>query len=83
MAVIEYKVNDNTYTNQPVGIGSINDSQIMWGTTTYVHCNLIISDDGTKVYYFAEEVYKKVLSRVYRGYVKSINIVAFRYTEFD
>lgn len=82
-AIITYMVGDTPYNNDRSGIGSINDSQLLIGTFARIHCNLTISDDGTKVYYSAEEIYKKVLSTVYRGYVKSINIVAFRYTEFD
>lgn len=82
-AVITYMVDDTPYNNDRNGIGSINDSQLLIGTLARIHCNLTISDDGTKVYYSAEEIYKKVGVLHYKGYVKSINIVVFRYTEFD
>jgi hypothetical protein len=82
-AIITYMVDDTPYNNDRSGIGSISDSQLLIGTLARIHCNLTISDDGTKVYYSAEEIYKKVGSLHYKGYVKSINIVVFRYTEFD
>lgn len=82
-AIITYMVDDTPYNNDRNGIGSINDSQLLIGTLARIHCNLTISDDGTKVYYSAEEIYKKVGVLHYKGYVKSINIVVFRYTEFD
>ena len=82
-AIITYMVDDTPYNNDRNGIGSISDSQLLIGTLARIHCNLTISDDGTKVYYSAEEIYKKVGLRHYKGYVKSINIVVFRYTEFD
>lgn len=82
-AIITYMVDDTPYNNDRSGIGSINDSQLLIGTLARIHCDLTISDDGTKVYYSAEEIYKKVGVLHYKGYVKSINIVVFRYTEFD
>lgn len=82
-AIITYMVDDTPYNNDRSGIGSISDSQLLIGTLARIHCNLTISDDGTKVYYSAEEIYKKVGLLHYKGYVKSINIVVFRYTEFD
>lgn len=82
-AIITYMVDDTPYNNDRSGIGSISDGQLLIGTLARIHCNLTISDDGTKVYYSAEEIYKKVGLRHYKGYVKSINIVVFRYTEFD
>lgn len=82
-AIITYMVDDTPYNNDRSGIGSISDSQLLIGTFARIHCNLTISDDGTKVYYSAEEIYKKVGLLHYKGYVKSINIVVFRYTEFD
>lgn len=82
-AIITYMVDDTPYNNDRSGIGSISDSQLLIGTLARIHCNLTISDDGTKVYYSTEEIYKKVGLLHYKGYVKSINIVVFRYTEFD
>lgn len=82
-AIITYMVDDTPYNNDRSGIGSINDSQLLIGTLARIPCKLIISDDGTKVYYFTEEIYKKVGLLHYKGYVKSINIVVFRYSEFD
>ena len=82
-AVITYVINNTEYGDDINGIGAISDSRLLLGTFSRVHCDLTISDDGTKVYYTAEEVYKEVASIVYKGYVKSINIVAFRYTEFN
>lgn len=82
-AIITYMVDDTPYNNDRSGIGSINDSQLLIGTLARIPCKLIISDDGTKVYYYAEEIYKKVGLLHYKGYVKSINIIVFRYTEFD
>lgn len=82
-AIITYMVDDTLYNKDSSGIGSINDSQLLIGTFARIPCTLIISDDGTKVYYFTEEIYKKVASLHYKGYVKSINIIVFRYTEFD
>ena len=82
-AIITYMVDDTPYNNDRSGIGSISDSQLLIGTLARIHCNLTIGDDGTKVYYSAEEIYKKVGLLHYKGYVKSINIVVFRYTEFD
>ena len=76
-------VDDTPYNNDRSGIGSINDSQRLIGTLARIPCTLIISDDGTKVYYFTEEIYKKVGALHYKGYVKSINIIVFRYSEFD
>lgn len=82
-AIITYMVDDTPYNNDRSGIGSINDSQLLIGTLARIPCKLIISDDGTKVYYYAGEIYKKVGLLHYKGYVKSINIIVFRYTEFD
>ena len=82
-AIITYMVDDTPYNNDRNGIGSINDSQRLIGTLARIPCTLIISDDGTKVYYFTEEIYKKVGALHYKGYVKSINIIVFRYSEFD
>ena len=82
-AIITYMVDDTPYNNDRSGIGSINDSQRLIGTLARIPCTLIISDDGTKVYYFTEEIYKKVGALHYKGYVKSINIIVFRYSEFD
>lgn len=82
-AIITYMVDDTPYNNDRSGIGSINDSQLLIGTFARIPCTLIISDDGTKVYYYTEEIYKKVGLLHYKGYVKSINIVVFRYSEFD
>ena len=81
-AVIQYMVNNSSYSNDRNGVGGIIDSQLMVGTLEHIPCTLTISSDGTKVYYSTKEKYKKVGLLKYRGYVKSINIVAFRYTEF-
>lgn len=82
-AIITYMVDDTPYNNDRSDIGSISDSQLLIGTLARIHCNLTISDDGTKVYYSTEEIYKKVGLLHYKGYVKSINIIVFRYAEFD
>ena len=63
-----------TVVRTACGIANASASVLLTGTTTSIMCFLLINKDGNQISYSADEVYKKVLTTVHKGYVQSIYI---------
>lgn len=74
VADIVYVINGRERYDTITGFRSASGRKLLTGTTQYVNCNLSISDDGTKIGYYADYVSKKVGLTTYVGYVKSIEV---------
>lgn len=75
VADVTFVRSDNTVMRTACGIMKAKASLLLTGTITNIICDLAMNNDGNQISYSADEVYKKVLSKTYKGYVKSINII--------
>lgn len=74
VANVTFVRDGNTVVRTACGITNATASILLTGTITSIICDLSINKDGNQISYSADEVYKKVLTTVHKGYVKSIYI---------
>jgi hypothetical protein len=74
VANVTFVRDGNTIVRTACGISNATASVLLTGTITNIICYLVINKDGNQISYSADEVYKKVLTTVHKGYVKSIYI---------
>ena len=74
VANVAFVRDGKTVVRTACGIANASASVLLTGTTTSIMCFLLINKDGNQISYSADEVYKKVLTTVHKGYVQSIYI---------